>query len=105
MAKNSKSKILSDITIKGDLFEKEDLEISGEIQGNVNAQNLEVRERAKIKGNIKSAKAFLNGNVLGDVDSEKIHLSSSANVKGRLSQKTLSIEEGAKIDIKTKTND
>ena len=99
-----KTKILNDVIVKGNLFEKEDMVVSGQVDGNINAQNLEINQTSKIKGNIKTTKTRINGSVVGDITSEYTHLSRSADVKGKLSQKFLSIDEGAKIDIKTKTS-
>ena len=98
-----KTKILSDVVVRGNMFEKEDLDIAGKVDGNINAQNLSVGQSANIKGNLKTIKSRINGTVTGDINSDYTHLSRSANVKGKLSQKFLSIDEGAKIDIKTKT--
>ena len=64
----------------------------------------EIDEEANINGDIKSNNAIISGAVKGDVESEKIHVSKSADVEGSFKQKILSIEEGAKLKIKSETN-
>ena len=103
MTNKSKSILLSDVKIKGNLTEKENISIDCEIEGNVYADNVEVNERANIKGNIKSTSAIVSGKVRGDINADKVHVSSSADVDGTISQKTLSIAEGATLKIKTET--
>tara|TARA_B100001765_G_C19240930_1_gene222461 strand:+ start:18 stop:335 length:318 start_codon:yes stop_codon:yes gene_type:complete len=103
MANKNKSILLSDVKIKGNLTEKENIEIDSEIEGNINAENVEISERANIKGNIKSISAIVSGKVKGDINADKVHVSSSADVEGTISQKTLSIAEGATLKIKTET--
>ena len=40
----------------------------------------------------------------GNINSEKIKIKESANIEGVLNQKTLTIEEGAVLKIKTETH-
>ena len=46
---------------------------------------------------------MLGGESKGNINSDTIKIKSSANVDGVLNQKNLSIEEGAKLKIKTET--
>ena len=103
MAQNSKTIIQEDVNIKGNVFEKEDIDVNGEIAGDIKAENLTVLDKAKIIGNVKSSKSTIGGYVKGDIDSSKVHISKSGDVEGTIKQKTLSIEEGAKLKIKTET--
>ena len=50
MAKDQKSIIQNNVKVNGNIFEKEDVDINGEINGNINAQNLKVDEEANING-------------------------------------------------------
>ena len=45
----------------------------------------------------------MGGKVNGNVSSDVIKIKSTADINGVLNQKTLSIEEGAKLKIKTET--
>ena len=55
------------------------------------------------KGNIKSKNASLGGKLKGNVNSDQNNIKKTANIDGVLNQKTLSIEEGAILKIKTET--
>ena len=55
------------------------------------------------EGNIKSKRASLGGKLRGNVNSDQINIKKTADIDGVLNQKTLSIEEGATLKIKTQT--
>jgi len=104
MADNQKTIVRDDLKIKGNIFEKEDLQINGEINGNVKAENLRLEDKGKINGNINSSVSELEGTVKGDIESSKVHISSTGDIEGTIKQKILSIDEGAKLKIKTETS-
>ena len=95
--------LLSDITIDGDLVEKDKIIIDAKVSGDIKAQEIETHENSIVNGNINSQKAFLGGKIRGNINSEKIHIQKTADIEGVLNQKTLSIEEGAELKIKTET--
>ena len=103
MVNKSQSVLLSDVKVKGNLTEKEGITIDSEIDGDINADSVEINELANIKGNIKSTSAIISGKVRGNINSEKVHISSTGNVDGAITQKTLSIAEGATLKIRTET--
>ena len=53
---------------------------------------------------IKSKNAFLGGKLKGNVNADQIKINRTADIEGVLNQKTLSIEEGATLKIKTETH-
>jgi cytoskeletal protein CcmA (bactofilin family) len=101
MADKTKSVLVSDVKIKGNITEKEGIIIDGEVSGNVNAETVETFENSNIKGNITSKNVLLGGKLKGDINSNKVHIKNTANVEGTIKQKTLSIEEGSVLRIKT----
>jgi len=104
MAENKTSILLSDVSVEGDLVEKDKITIDAKVSGDIKAEQVETHSNSFIKGNIKSKKVDLGGKIQGNVNSDKIKIKSTANVDGVLSQKTLSIEDGATLKIKTETH-
>jgi len=51
MVNKTKSVIISDVKIKGNVIEKEDIVIDGKVEGNINAEFVETFENSVIKGN------------------------------------------------------
>ena len=52
MADNKKTILREDLKIKGNVFEKENIQINAEIDGDVKAENLKLEEKGKINVNI-----------------------------------------------------
>ena len=100
MAKN-KSILASNLKIKGDITEKDSLIVDGEIYGNINAETLESYENSNIKGNILTSESVIGGRLKGDINSNKVHIKKTADVEGTIKQKSLSIQEGSILKIKT----
>ena len=97
------SVLLSDVTIKGNIVEKEKLIIDSKIEGDITADKLHTHSGAKINGNISSSDVVLGGISKGNINSDAIRIRSTADVDGVLNQKNLSVEEGARLKIKAET--
>ena len=95
--------LLSDVSIEGDLVEKDKLILDAKISGDVKAEEVETHSSSNINGNINAKKASLGGKVKGNISCDKINIKKTAEIEGVLNQKTLSIEEGAFLKIKTET--
>ena len=95
--------LLSDVSIKGDVVEKEKLVTDSKIDGDITSDKLVTHQGSKINGNISSSRVTLGGVSKGNINSDKINIKSTAEVEGVLNQKNLSIEEGAKLKIKAET--
>ena len=103
MTKNKTSILLSDVSIEGDLIEKDKIIFDAKINGDIKSEEIETHPNSNIKGNIKSKSTLLGGQLKGNVNADKIKIKKTANIEGVLNQKTLSIDEGATLKIKTET--
>ena len=104
MTDKKTSTLLSDVSIEGDIVEKDTIIVDAKINGDIKSENIETYSNSNIKGNIKSKGVSLGGKIKGNINAETIRINKTANVDGVLNQKTLSIEEGAMLKIKTETN-
>ena len=103
MATDKISTLLSDVSIEGDIIEKDKMVVDAKINGDIKSEEIETHPNSNIKGNIKSKSAFLGGQLKGNVSADKIKIKKTANIDGVLNQKTLSIDEGATLKIKSET--
>ena len=103
MKDDKTSILLSDVSIEGDLIEKEKIILDAKVSGDIKADDIETHANSNIKGNIKSKSASLGGKLNGNVNADQISIKKTADIDGVLNQKTLSIEEGATLKIKTQT--
>jgi cytoskeletal protein CcmA (bactofilin family) len=104
MADEKTSTLLSDVSIEGEVIEKDKIIIDAKINGDVKAQEIITHSKSNITGNIKSKSASLGGKLTGNINSDKIIIKKTANIEGVLNQKTLSIQEGAQLKIKAETS-
>ena len=95
--------LLSDVSITGDIVEKEKISIDSKINGNIKADTITTFENSNIKGDIEANNVKIGGRLLGNIKSDRTRISSTADVEGSLDQSSLSIEDGAALKIKTQT--
>ena len=104
MAEDKTSILLSDVSIEGDIVEKDKVILDAKVSGDIKADVIETHLNSNIKGNITAKSATLGGKLKGNVNSDQTKIQKSANIEGVLNQKTLSVEEGAVLKIKTETH-
>ena len=104
MTEDKTSILLSDISVEGDLVEKDKIILDAKISGDIKAGEVITHSKSNITGNVKSKIASLGGKLKGNVNSDKITIKKTADIEGQLNQKTLSIQEGAQLKIKTETS-
>ncbi len=80
MVNRTKSVIVSDVKIKGNITEKESIIIDGEIDGNINAKLVETFENSVVKGNITSKETVIGGKLKGNINSDSVHIEKTADV-------------------------
>ena len=103
MADEKTSILLSNVSIEGEVVEKDKIIIDAKINGDVKAEDIITHSKSNIFGNIKSKFASLGGKLKGNVNSEKVTIKKTAEIEGVLNQKSLSIQEGAQLKIKAET--
>jgi len=103
MSEDKISILLSDVSVDGDMVEKDKIILDAKVNGDIKADVVETHQNSIIKGNIKSKNASLGGKLKGNINSDKINIKKTANIDGVLNQKALSVEEGATLKIKTET--
>ena len=104
MTENKTSILLSDVSVEGNVVEKDKIILDAKISGNIKAEEVITHSKSNVIGNIKSKVASLGGKLKGNINSDQINIKKTANIEGELHQKTLSIQEGAQLKIKTETH-
>lgn len=74
------------------------IQVDGEIDGDIHAQILKVGENARIKGEIVANDILVQGRVAGCVRGMKVRLTSTAHVEGDIIHKMIAIENGAHFE-------
>lgn len=101
-AKDVPSVISKGVVITGNINNGGNIEIEGNITGDVVADTITIREGGNIKGNIKCKVFNIKGTFNGNANVEKINISDSAVVSGLLEYSFLSADYGANINCELK---
>ncbi|APO86456.1 MULTISPECIES: polymer-forming cytoskeletal protein [Marivivens] len=88
----------SDLHVKGNLKTTGDIQVEGQVDGDIRAHLLTVGETATIRGEVVADDVVINGRVIGRVRGLKVRLTSSARVEGDIIHKTIAIESGAHFE-------
>ena len=97
MGEEKTSILLSDVSIEGEVVEKDKIIFDAKINGDIKAEEIITHSKSNVMGNIKSKFASLGGKVKGNVNSDQIAIKKTANIEGVLNHKTLSIDEVANL--------
>ena len=98
-AKREPPSVLSaDLHVKGNLKTAGDIQIEGQVDGDIRAHLLTVGEGATVKGECLADDVIVNGRVIGRVRGLKVRLTSTARVEGDIIHKTIAIESGAHFE-------
>ena len=97
-AKPAASVLSSDLLVTGNLKTTGDIQIEGQVDGDIRAHLLTVGEGATVRGEVIADDVVVNGRVIGRVRGLKVRLTSSARVEGDIIHKTIVIESGAHFE-------
>jgi len=99
------------VTVKGQIFAREDLTIDGEVEGTVECHEhrLTIGPNARVQAGLKAREIIIQGSIQGNVDAtEKIDIKKEAKLVGDIKTSRIVIEDGAyfkgSIDISKPAN-
>lgn len=96
------SMIGPDLTITGNLISKGEVQVDGTVEGDIHGSNVVIGERATIHGSIISDEVVVRGHVIGEVRAKRVMLQSTSQVEGDIFHQSLSIEQGALFEGKSR---
>jgi cytoskeletal protein CcmA (bactofilin family) len=83
------------LTITGNLQSEGEVQVDGQIHGDIRCAHLTVGRDAMVNGNITAEEVVVRGKVTGTIRANRVILQDSAHVESEIFHKKLSIEEGA----------
>ncbi len=97
-AKPPASTLSADLHIKGNIKTSGDIQVEGQVEGDIRAHLLTVGEGATVKGEVMADDVVVNGRIVGRVRGLKVRLTATARVEGDIIHKTIAIESGAHFE-------
>ena len=99
------SLIGADLVIIGNMVSKGEVQVDGEVQGDLHGSLVQIGEKARITGGIIADEVVVRGHVMGSIRSKKVMLQSSSHVEGDIFHQSLAIEQGAFFEGKSRRSD
>jgi cytoskeletal protein CcmA (bactofilin family) len=103
--RNTPSVIGPDLTIHGNLTSKGEVQVDGEVQGDIHGTYVVVGEKARITGGVVAEEIVVRGHVMGSVRGRRVMLQSSSHVEGDIYHQALAIEQGAFFEGKSRRSE
>lgn len=91
-----------DLTVTGNVLSKGEVQVDGQIQGDVHSASLIVGEKAQITGGIVAEDVVVRGQVMGSIRGVRVTLQASSHVEGDIFHQSLAIEQGAFFEGKSR---
>ncbi len=97
MGNKTRSIIGKTVVIKGNISTKEEIEIHGKIEGNIESDKMvDIKTEGGVKGNVKAEEVIVEGKIDGDIDAKvRTTITPQGKVSGKIITDRLVIEEGA----------
>jgi cytoskeletal protein CcmA (bactofilin family) len=102
---SNSSVIGADLVIHGSLTSKGEVQIEGEVQGDIHATHVVLGERARVTGGIIAEECVIRGHLLGTIRSRRVILQGTSHVEGDVYHQTMAIEQGAFFEGKSRRTD
>lgn len=103
--KMAPSIIGEDLTVTGNVISKGEIQIEGEIQGDIHCGSLVIGDKARITGGVVADDIVVRGRVNGSIRGLRVTLQSSSHVEGDIHHQSLAIEQGAYFEGKSRRTD
>ncbi len=86
------------LKITGELESTEDIQIDGQIEGDVRGVGVKIGQNAKVKGTVYGDEVELAGTIEGKIESKKVILAATARMSGDVWHQEIKIDPGAYIN-------
>ena len=94
-----------DLMITGNVTSKGEIQVDGEIQGDVQCGSLLLGDKSQITGCVLAEDVVVRGRVLGSIRGLRVTLQAQSHVEGDIYHQSLAIEQGAYFEGKSRRSD
>ena len=84
-----------DLTITGNVTSKGEIQVDGEIQGDIHCNSLLLGDKSQVTGGVAAEDVIVRGHIVGSVRGLRITLQGQSIVEGDIFYQSLAIEQGA----------
>ena len=99
----SNSILLADVEVKGKIVEKDDIILGCKHDGSIVASKVNLTETADINGNVNANEIEVSGKIKGSLTGTRVSIKKGCNFEGEVIAESLSVEDGANIKMQAMT--
>jgi cytoskeletal protein CcmA (bactofilin family) len=94
-----------DLTIKGNVTSKGEVQLDGEIEGEIRCGSLLLGDKGQVMGGVAAEDVVVRGRIIGSIRGLRVTLQAQCHVEGDIFHQGLSIEQGAYFEGKSRHSD
>jgi cytoskeletal protein CcmA (bactofilin family) len=94
-----------DLVVVGNVSSKGEIQVDGQIQGDISCGSLLLGDKSQITGGVVAEDVVVRGRVLGSIRGLRVTLQSQSHVEGDIYHQSLAIEQGAYFEGKSRRSD
>ena len=94
-----------DLTIRGNVTSKGEVQLDGEIEGEIRCGSLLLGDKGQVMGGVAAEDVVVRGRIIGTIRGLHVTLQAQCHVEGDIFHQGLSIEQGAYFEGKSRHSD
>ena len=94
-----------DLTIRGNVTSKGEVQVDGEIEGDIRCGSLLLGDKSRVTGGVAAEDVVVRGHLVGSITGLRITLQAQCHVEGDIFHQSLAIEQGAHFEGKSRRSD
>ena len=94
-----------DLSITGNVNSKGEIQVDGEIQGDIHCGSLLLGDKSQVIGSVIAEDIVVRGRVVGSIRGLRVTLQAQSHVEGDIFHQSLAIEQGAYFEGKSRRSD
>ena len=94
-----------DLNIRGNVTAKGEIQVDGQIEGDIRCGSLLVGDKSLVTGGVVAEDVVVRGRIVGSINGLRITLQAQSHVEGDIVHQSLAIEQGAYFEGKSRRSD
>ena len=94
-----------DLTIRGNVTSKGEVQLEGEIEGEIRCGSLLLGDKGQVMGGVAAEDVVVRGRIIGSIRGLRVTLQAQCHVEGDIFHQGLTIEQGAYFEGKSRHSD
>lgn len=94
-----------DLTVTGNIISKGEVQIEGEIQGDVYCTALSIGEKGRVRGAVVAEEVSVRGRINGSIHALTVTLEPNSHIEGDICHQELKLEQGSFFEGRSRRAD